>query len=119
MVSDEERQPVRAAQRACAFCGREFPAPASWMRKYCTMVCNRKANAARREIKRRSGGAHAGPSRVDISADDPTPWEDRESATIDISVRDAPAPWEGGEPRAIDIPIADPAPWDEEGAQNR
>ena len=117
-MSDEFEQPLLAGQRACAFCGRPFIPRVPTVR-YCTRLCNRKATAARREIKRRSGGAHAGPSRVDISADDPVPWEDRGSATVDISVRDASAPGEGGEPRPTDIPIADPAPWDEEGAQNR
>ncbi len=59
-MSDEPEGTVPAGQRACAFCGRPFIPRVSRVR-YCTTLCSGKANAARREIRRRSGGANPGP----------------------------------------------------------
>ena len=55
-----ERQPS-TAPRPCAHCGRQFT-PDSPKSMYCSALCRRKANQARRPARK-----HGGPSTVDIS----------------------------------------------------
>ncbi len=56
--------------RPCAVYGQLFRP--RWPKgKYCSALCRGKANAARRP-----GRKQAGPSTVDIPAEDPPPWEE-------------------------------------------